>query len=347
MKKFTLLSLFLVYLFINQAFAQIQFPSGGLVETSIKNATIKNIKDSFYNESWTYAIYLENNVQVLYTFSISELGSLKKRVTGAQVRVSWVDNKTYTINKEYSLDQLIFNSPEYFIKLHPERNYWATSIQNGEQELYFNTEKNNTKIEVLLKLNDIKSGLIWGDGVFKVDNDEAFLEYLIPNARISGSVIINNDTLNSKGFSYLTHTYFTGKSTKYLDRGITYSVGDKLNTIISSTFVLKKSDKLIGYGIQYYQGKPKLLIPKEITTFETHKIRGRQFHSNFTMIYKNSVQHNLEVKRFIDHYSILDELNGFTKMIAKNLLGAEVIEVKASGFLNNVDLVYFEYFAID
>lgn len=347
MKKIILLSFCLPYLLINQVFAQVKYPTGGLIETNIENATIKNISDKYYNESWTYAIYLENNVQILYTFSISELGSLKKRVTGGQIRVSWVDNTTYTINKEYSLDQLIFNSSEYFIKLHPERNYWATSIKNGEQELYFDTEKNNTKIEVLLKLSNIKKGLIWGDGVFNLDSDSIFLEYLIPNASASGSVIINNDTLLSKGFAYLTHTYQTGKSTKYLERGIIYTVDDKSNPILSTIYVLNKTNDLAGYGITYNQERPELLIPTEITTIETRKIRKNKFYYNFNVKYKNSVQHNLEIKRLIDHYSILDELNGFTKMIARNLLGAEILEIRASGFLNKADLVYFENFAVD
>ncbi|TNE74778.1 hypothetical protein EP331_00720, partial [bacterium] len=71
--------------------AQLVTPTGDLKTIQIKDSKCFNIESNYYSEIWDYHIMLNNEIEVQLNFTISEFGSLKKRVTGTQVRVLWND----------------------------------------------------------------------------------------------------------------------------------------------------------------------------------------------------------------------------------------------------------------
>lgn len=107
---------------------KIDFPQGGFQDTSPEDFAAKNLSANHYNELWTYHISLENGVQIIYSFSINDFGSFKSRVTGAKLIVSWKDGKTYVVNKEYDVKDLINQPENKYLRLHPDCSFGQKEV---------------------------------------------------------------------------------------------------------------------------------------------------------------------------------------------------------------------------
>ena len=328
-------------------------PNEKLEVFDIEDSEFYNIKSSYYNEIWSYSMLFDNGVHISYNFSVSEIGAFKKRVTGAKIMLKWVDNKTYVISKEYDFDYFEFNSESSFIKLHPERSYRATTVENGKQSLFFKTDKNGVEIEIEIKLSDIFQSVRNGSGLYKIGNEQFFMEYLIPKAIASGFIILNRDTLNVSGQAYMTHTYSTGKSTNYLNQAIKYasplSINDSKSDYYINSIIFEKNDIQFGYGISYLDSTPTLISPLFVELNKNLKLRGAELITDFEITFtdENINSHHIVISDIVNHYSILDDVNNITKMFIKNIIGKELIEFYGVGEINEKPSNFIEGFIID
>jgi len=313
---------------------------------NLNESSFFNLSDSYYNESWIYSFSLNDSIQMTYSFNVSEIGTFKNRVTGAKMLLSFNENDRFELSKEYSLNSFEFNNDSIFIKLHPERSFWVTAQQNGSQTIRLETRKNDVNYNIEFELFNMAESVRWKEGLFEIGSENFFMELLVPHAQVKGYISVNDDSVQVKGTASMIHTYLTGKSNKLLDEGIRYTILDynSANDYLISYLLKTKKNNWIGYGISKEEDKISVLIPEELSILSEKKLRGVKVIESAEIKYHYNEIHSLKVEKILDHYSYLDELNGFSKMLVKSFLGSEIVEFQAMGTLNDSKQISFENF---
>lgn len=324
-------------------FAQqsITYPRGVFQDTGADDFRAKNLPSKYFNELWTYHINLDNGIQVIYTFSINDFGAFKGRVTGVKLSLSWKDGKTYVVNKEYSPDTFILEPDSSYIRLHPDRPYWAKGHFDDEHRLFFHNTKQGVQYDVDLTFFNASKGKTLGDGVYKIGNNEIGISLLMPHAKVKGMVALNGDTLNVTGVGYMDHIYQNNLSNEIIDRSYRIKTGDAENGLYLHFMKLNRSglESPIGYGVSYNNGVPQMITPSEIQQITTDKDLDQ-----FVMIKPYQTDSlNVRVKKHLNTYSLLNELAGIKKFLAKKVIGSELIEMNGTVTINGNQPGYFYY----
>jgi len=337
--RFSFIVLLIAIFGMNSSAQIIQFPNGDFRSTEPEDFLAKNYPSKFYNELYTYQFQLENGVQIVYTFSINDFGSFKSRVTGAKLMVRWLDGNDYVVNKEYPIDIFRNEADSNIIVLHPERNYWAKGRFDKKHIIRFETTKEGVSYDIQLELINITNGVIWGDGVFKIKGNDFGITLLIPHAEVEGFVSINGERIEAKGTAIMDLTYQKSLSTKFLNNGYRIKSGDKDNGYVFNFLTIKEKDDIIpfGYGIRFKDGEQKFISPRNIVIAKSNKTHGFWLNTDFMITLQDGKQVNIKLKDHFDSYSILDELRGLRKTIAKRILRGEVIELNGTADINNQD----------
>lgn len=333
----------------SSVFAQvIQKPNGSFRDIEPQDFLAKNLPSTHYNELYTYQIQLENGVQIIYTFSINDFGSLKERVTGGKMSVYWKDGKSYVANKEYPIDKFINTADSNKIILHPERNYWAKGSFDNEHVLNFKTTKNGVEYDIQLVLYDIKKGKIWGDGVYQYGDTQFGISLLIPDAKVKGYVSINGERIEAKGKAVMDHMYQNNLSTKFMKKSYRIKTGDSENGLFLHYITFERSGNFIpiGYGVRYKNGVQNILTPSSIQSLASKKTHGVYLDTKLLIKPYQMEGLNIEVVEHYNSYSILDELSGLKKYFAKKYVGGEVIEMNGTATVNG-EPAFFNFFAVD
>ena len=322
----------------------VNFPVGSFGDASDEDFEARNLSSKYYNELWTYHVHLDNGVQLIYTFSINDFGSFKGRVTGAKLSVTWTDGETYVVNKEYDPSTLIVEPDSNYIRLHPNRTYWAKGSFDDEHRLFFHNTKEGVQYDLDLTFSNIAKGKTLGNGVYKVGDNEFGLSLLIPHADVKGFVAINRDTLQVTGVGYMDHIYQNNLSSEIIDRSYRIKTGDKENGMFLHFLTLRKSgiQTPIGYGVGYRNGMEYMITPSTIDRVESDsKIRELDSYIRIKP-YQTEVM-NVRVKKHMNTYSLLNELGGIKRFLAKQVIGGELIEMNGTLMINQNQPGYFYY----
>ncbi len=341
--------LFIISLVTLSTYGQrIERPEGAFRDIEPTDFLAKNIPSKYYNELYTYQINLDNGVQVVYTFSINDFGSLKDRVTGGKLNVQWTDGKNYVVNKEYPIDKFINEADSNKIILHPERNYWAKGSFEDEHVLNFKTTKNGVAYDVNLVLYDIAKGKIWGNGIYKYKNTQFGLSLLIPHAKVKGYISINGERVEAKGEAVMDHMFQNNLATDFMKKSYRLKTGDTNNGLFLHFVTVEKNGLLfpIGYGIKYTNGVEQMLTPAKITPDQTKETHGVYLDTQFTIKTYQTGSLDIKIKEHFNSYSILDELGGLKRIFAKRYVGGEVIEMNGTASIND-EPAFFNFLAID
>lgn len=350
MKKTSLFTLFIFFVLSSlQLSAQkITFPEGSFRDSQPEDFEARNLSSKYYNELWTYHINLDNGIQIVYNFSINDFGSFKDRVTGVRLQVSWKDGNTYIANKEYDVSDLIIDPENKYIRVHPNRPFWAKGSFDDEHMLNFQNERDGVLYNLNLTLYDIAKGKVQGNGVYKSGNDEIGMFLMIPHAKVKGFVAINGDTVQAEGTAYMDHIYQNNMSTELINKSHRIKSGDDQNGFFLHLISLSNgSGNPIGYGVQFNNGSASVLTPRTLNTLETTSVRNINLETKLMI---NCFQMDpliLQVDKHLNTYSIMDELSGFQKFFAKRILGGELIEMNGTLDINDSKKGYFYYMVTD
>lgn len=340
----------IIILFISSPiFGQrIERPIGSFRDTEPKDFLAKNKPSKYYNELYTYQINLENGVQIVYTFSINDFGSLKDRVTGGKLLVRWVDGKDYVVNKEYPIDKFINEADSNKIILHPERNYWAIGSFDDEHVLNFRTKKDGVAYDMRIVLYDIKQGKIWGDGIYRYNDTQFGISLLIPDAKVKGYISINGEKVTAKGSAVMDLMYQNNLATDFMKKSYRVKTGDTNNGFFFHFVTVENNDRTypIGYGVQYTNGVEQILTPSKIESMQTKKTHGVELDTILEVKPYQTEALKIEITEHYKSYSILDELGGLKRIFAKKYVGGEVVEMNGTATVNGAP-AFFNYLAID
>lgn len=344
MKIFIKLLFIACFLSLNLHAQTVYFPTGGFQDADGDDFVEKNLPSKYYNELWTYHINLDNGIQIINTFSINDFGSFKGRASSVKLSVSWKDGNTYVVNKEYDTSDFIAEPENKYIRLNPDRPYWAKGSFENEHRLFFHNTKDGVQYDVDLTFFDIAQGKTLGDGIYKVDGNELGLSILIPHAKVKGIVAINGDTLQVTGTGYMDHLYQNNLSTEFIDRSYRLKTGDDQNGLYLHFLKLKKGGLQvpIGYGVGYKNGQPYLLTPSHIDRIKSDN-NTRELDTHIEVKPYQTDLLSVKVKKHLATYSILNELGGIKKFLAKQVVGGELVELNGTVTINNNIPGYFYY----
>lgn len=347
---FTLISLCIVSQCTSSVLAQttsfqVKTDSLSVQQFNIKDSHFFNLASNYFNESWIYSFILNDSIQLTYSFNVSEIGGFKSRVTGTKMMLSLGNNKNFVLNKEYDLSTFEFNSDEYFIRLHPERSYWISQPKDGKHQIKLKTRKNNVDYNIELNANIEFPAVRYKEGIIPLQEESFFLEYLIPKASIQGYVRAGSDSVLVSGFGSLIHTYQTGKLTKKLNSGFRfYNIPDNSTYFSIGYFLETVKNQWVGYGIQFTDQRITIIKPEYVDIISKLPLRNTSYIKEASVIMNTNTVLEVFIHQVNHHYSYLDELNNFTKVLVKGFLGSDVIEYQGIGTLDMANKTFFEGF---
>jgi len=264
------------------------------------------------------------------------------------MQVSWKDGNTYIANKEYDVSDLKTDSQNKYLRVHPDRPFWARGSFDGEHELNFKNKRDGILYDMNLTLYDISKGKVQGNGIYKTGNDEIGIYLMIPHAKVKGFVAINGDTVQAKGTAYMDHIYQNNMSTELIDKSYRVKSGNGQNGFFMHFITLKNGSRNpIGYGVQYKNGTASVLTPKDLRILESSSVRGINLDTKLQINCYQMDPQIVEVDKHLNTYSIMDELSGFQKFFAKRVLGGELIEMNGTLDVNGNKNGYFYYMVTD
>ncbi len=306
------------------------------------------LEGDYYNEFWSYHIFLEGDLHLHVTFSLANFGSFKSPVSGGKLFVSNFKGSNYHVAREYDLDHLIVDEAQNKIRLHPGRDIYLTGRLPDEHHIYFKTSKDGVSYLVDLDFYDIDQGYTWGDGIFRLENEEMGLFMHIPRASVNATVAINDDTLEVSGTAYMDHTFQTNLSSKVVDKGFRHIAHTGSGYQAGYYLIPKRRSKtgVIGFAITKDNSPVTLEKPEQITVIDSDRIGGRSVPRYVEIVYQSGNRRVLSRKVDFQHVSFLEEIGGIRRRLVRSFLGGEVIEYVGTGIIDGDTPVNYNFFLV-
>jgi len=306
----------------------------------------RKMESSYYNELWTYHINLNNGYQIIYVFTLTEFGSHQKRNADVKFQTSWKENKTIVVRKKYDNNEFAYDSTTSSLKLHPGREIVARGKFADTHHLIFKAKKDGYHIAAEFEIQSNTSPLLWNKGNLSLDNSiNAGLAFPLPHGDVKGSLVVNNDTLkNLSGTVYMDHIHMTNTAYKVYQTGYRIKTGDAQNGIMLTAFKPRDGSTLVGYGIEYINGKPHLREPVRQEVISEEELRDISYARKFIIHFKNRDPLTVKIDSVYNNYKVLDEDGMFKSMFAKKILGGKLIQFNGSAHTGGGEEVIFNNF---
>ncbi len=322
-------------------------PDGGLRQTGWNDMLPHTMEGDYYNEFWTYHIFLENDLHLHITFSLANFGSFKSPVSGGKLFVSNFNGKNYHMAREYPIEELIIDEERNMIRLHPERDIYLTGRLPHEHHIFYRTSKDGVSYLVDLDFHDIHQGYTWGDGIFRLDSEDMGIFMHIPRASVSGTIAINQDTLNVSGTAYMDHTYQTNLSSKVVSKGFRHIT--HTGTGFHAGYYLipkRRSETVVGFALVSENSPVILEKPDQITVLDSDRIGGKSVPRYVEITYHSGNRSVFNRKVDFQHVSFLEEIGGIRRRLVRSFLGGEIIEYVGTGKIDGNTPINYNFFLV-
>ena len=307
------------------------------------------MKGDYYNEFWSYHVFLENDLHVHLTFSLANFGTFKSPVSGGKLFVSNFMGEHFNISREYPLERLVIDESSHTFRLHPERDIYLTGQLPHEHRIFFRTSKDNISYLVDLQFYEIQSGFTSGDGIFRIENEEMGIFIHIPRASVRGKIAINQDTLHVAGTAYMDHTFQSNLSSKVVDMGFRYIAHPAEGGYLAGYYLIPKNRKsrdVVGFSIDQTNSPATIEKPDMITVLGSDKVGGRSVPRYVEILYESGNRRILSRLHDFQHVSFLEEVGGIRRRLVRSFLGGEVVEYVGTGKLDGVTPVNYNFFLV-
>lgn len=338
---------FLLHTFTFHLEPNIKEPDGEIRDVSDIDFKPRDLPSKYYSELWTYHFILNQDIHIVYTISLSDLGGFKERVGGAKLLVYWKNGRTYTINKEYPYEDFYYDEDINELGLNRSRPYWMRGSLDSTIDVSFKTGKDGINYDLRVQLSNIVKGKRRGDGEYRINGNQLGLSLLVAHSDVKGTAAIDGDTLSVEGFAYMDHQYQTFNSTKFISKGFRFKKGDHQNGMVGHLEFLKKnsSTPVLGYLLTIENGASTYQEISEINWEGNIEIGGKSVGNTYALDTNSGKSLSFSLDQVLMKYSMLSELGKFARALVRNLFGAEVMEFIATG-QNSANPVVFNGFVI-
>ncbi|MEM1041013.1 MAG: hypothetical protein AAGI91_00125 [Bacteroidota bacterium] len=324
---------------------RVTVPEGGQRGLTVADLRPHRATGNTYNEAWAYAFALDGGMQATFSLTRANLGSLMSSVSGAEFSISGFGGRTYRAAKQYDAEDLVFSEGAHRLQVHP--NIYFEGALPQRHRAYFKASKNGVQYEVDLAFSDIAAGLTWGDGVFRLGDEQIGMFLHIPYARVSGTVTIDGRTERVSGTATMDHTFQTDFAPKlvraayrYVQHGRDAEVG---------YFVLPASrfeDRVVGFAAVREGGRFRLRRPDTVREVSTRRMEGVEIPQQLAVGFAGGSQTILNRERDHQVFGAFDELSGLQRTLAKRYVGGEVVVVRGRGTTNRRGRIVYDYLVV-
>lgn len=303
------------------------FPQGGLRRDTPADYAPQENPGRTHNEFWTWQFLLNDGLQVQVNLSRVHFGKFKDPVCGADLAVMGPGGRSEFVAREYPLSNFTWEPAAGRLSVHA--NIFAEGLPPRAHRVFFSTSKGGKDYFLDLAFDNMKPGVVWGDGLFRLGGGETVsLAIHIPRARVKGRLAIDGDTIAVRGVGWMDHSRQSQFGTRFMDAAYRYVVTS--GRAEGGMFFTEKSS-VFGYGVREENGVLTLLRPEAFTAPERSSWGGV------------SVPRRLEIRlaggdtvrfaRTLDRQrtSVLQELGKLERMGARMFLGGELLGYRGLG----------------
>lgn len=271
------------------------------------------------NETWSYQFVFDNGTKAF--MNIAELyvpGSGRK--LGCDLSVWNFKGKSYSVGRQYPPERMKTQNVPAQISIKGE--YVLSGLPSKGHHVLFTASKGGDFL-LDLTFDSAVRGLKLEGGATKIGS-ESYTQFLhVPYGRVSGILAINGDTVQVKGRAMMDHSVQTAQATDIAKRVITFFQNSGSETF-AARLGIGKNGELFGYAVKLEGGKPKLLLPKEITD-DGAKYTGEKFPKGTLEIkWDDGSATAFSVAKVQEKFSMLNNFDGWiAKKAAKLMMGGE------------------------
>lgn len=320
-----------------------------LPKGELRHTTVDDIRPNLdvKHEMWSYRFVLDDGIQLFIDFRRADLGTFKGKVLGADFAVVGFKGEEYDVSREYPADNLKFDETTERLSVHP--NIWFEGKLPSTHRLYYATRKKGTSYFADLTFSAVAPGSVWGDGIFRFGKDEFMgMTIPIPYARVNGRIAINADTIRVSGTGYMDHVFQSDKISSLVDAGyriMSHDRGWEVGLFLQPT--RKFEAEVIGYGVFNMGAGRALYKPVEMSIVEIGAVDGDDVPSRIILADGEGRQRVVQRSLNRQKLSLLREVGGLKKFIAKKIAGGDVLMFRGVGTLDGNRPMAYDFFVVD
>lgn len=354
--KTTFCLILLSFFTITQAplLAQYSNPNGSIEPVKNNDIWAKTLEGSHYNEMWNYQFYLNDGMMVHIAFSVANFGSFKDPISGVQMSIYNLNGELHQVSREYPIHYLIQDREKNIFKLRDERTIYFEGKLPDKHRVHVEFTKNDVLYKVLLDFSNIHKGVKWGDGNFRIGDEDVGIITHIPYAQVRGTVQVNDVERKVRGTAYMDHTYQDRATTDILDSGYRFVQHDDLQNWDLLYYLLPENapqNRTVGYRLTNNDGKISVNGVERIAMMNSSEAFSVEFARIMDMKMQDESEIRMSRTKDFEKFSILSELGWLARKAAKSFLGGEVISLRGEAILmeegNRPKRGYYNFYVID
>lgn len=310
----------------------VQSPTGDLRPAVSADLAPHPSRSKTYNELWTFVFQFDQGTMLYLNFTRANLGP-KDPVCGADVVLTDFKGKNLGVAREYPLRNFKFDPVQNSLAVHEFIHF--DGIGTDTAHAHFATQKQGLDWRIHLSIFDAEAGVVWGDGQFKLGDDQVGMYLHIPKANVTATIAVNGDSLTLNGTAYMDHTYQTAFVPKLVNEGLRF-VQHQGNMEVGQFFMAtgEFGHKPLGYGIRGSESNRVLLKPDSFQVVSTNRAKKMNVPSHIRLVMQgNPPEADLNFERNQDKTqgSTLSEFSSFLRFTLKKLMGGEVFTFRGKG----------------
>jgi hypothetical protein len=323
---------------VSFAAAQIS-PTGSLRPDGLADFAPHNAYSKTHNELWTYQFWLNNGVQVQLNLSRANFGSFKDPVCGADLAITGFRGRNAFVAREYPMKRFSWTPATARLEVHP--NIYVEGLPPRAHKVFFSTVKDEKAYFLELTFENMTPGVVWGDGVFKLPDDQKMgLYFHIPKARVSGRLALDGDTVAVKGFGWMDHTWQTQFATKLIDISYRYTA---FTGRPEGGYFFQRGNNVFGYGIREDKGRMALLSPIGVSVVSRAAWGGVSLPKQIDIVLDGKPAVTLLRTEDRQRTSFMQELSSLERFGAKVFLGGELVGFRGIGQVDGTQPAIYSF----
>jgi len=322
----------------------VEYPRGDL-----RTTTVDDVRPNLdvKHEMWSYRFMLDGGVQVYIDFRRADLGTFKGKVLGADLSVVGFKGEEYAVVREYPEENLTFDEGTGRLNVHPR--IWFEGKLPEAHRVRYETRKKGVSYYADLTFSQIEPGCAWGDGIFRF-GDQEMMGFVIPlpHARVTGKIAINSDTMEVSGTGYMDHVFQSDRASNLVDSGyrvVSHDRGWEVGMFFRPTNSYDAS--VVGYGAFNMGAGLALFRPTGMSFVRVDRLEGEDVPSQILLIDGEGRQRVIERSRNLQRLSLLREVGGIKKFIARQIAGGDVIIYRGVGTIDVNRPMAYDFFIVD